>query len=539
MGIELRVVEQAIGDASAFQIDPTSPPVRVLRKHRFGGIVDSHRRIYTCRIEDPAYQGSPRVWYASEPQEEILLRAASGKSPKPKTLILGAMGAGKTNVLAKAGILLCLYLISIGYATRANVAIGATAPTQERRDIILRDLREACDDGWYRFVAKKCNFIVAGSVAIELRATKEQSTSTGSPIQGQNWAAHIGDEYQDQVHAHPHVLARGRSAPNGEYQQFVTVTAKDSMRYRKFRDDLPSEFWDILRLEGRTNAFVWPQHWERMKAEMSDREYRMKVLAQDVGPERAVYPAWQREVNLMPVPLIGAKDVTARILGGSGPRFEMLIGHDPGVLRNCSVMLKAYELPKRRKHVWFVVDELETLQTTTEQHGLALRDHLQNRWGLNLDGEDEPRVLVRNDPWSERDAGTHRSVYHQLRALGFIVLAADHTAKGEGRKAVPLHASVEMVNRLLRSAGEETRLYIAQDINTKRPRAQKTCDSIELSEWDPWGQREMSRKDDKDKDPTDFTSALRYALWNLEKSRAGEREDRGDPRPPRSKGLVF
>ncbi len=435
-----------------------------------------------------------------------------------KALVYGAFGSGKTRMVSMAAVILALSLCEQGYTEARHLRGGATAPTQERRDIIISGLEEVCRPEWFIFRSKKCNWsFPALNVTLEVRAAKAQSNTTGNPIQGQNWAFAVMDEVQDQVDAYPHVLARGRSAPGGRYPVIGSATAKDSMAWREFRDGL-SKDWLIERLTGPSNAFVWPSFWDELRRNLSARDAKRMVDALDVGPERAIYPAWVREENLRPIPRVGAKDWTAHILNGAGPNHVMLAGHDPGVLRNVTTLSRAFLVGKRHQVDWFTVAEFFTEQTTTEQHAEEFRSWLQRVHGVQYPGHGEESILIRVDPWTKTDTGTHKSVHDQFSALGFKVLSAAYTEKGEGRGRVPLRASVEMMNRLMCAADGTRRYFIAQGDDGK-PLAPETMRSIELSEWDPYGMHEVSRKDDKRKDPTDFTSTLRYKFWAYERFR--------------------
>ncbi len=501
--IRIVVVEQ---DPEGVEVLPGSPTVRLLRHSTHGGIYDRLTKTLGDHSEDPL------VWYLTEVQEKLVLHE---KLPD-RLLVYGAMGAGKTRVLAAWLVLRVIELLPI--AAHRQVCVGATAPTQNRRDELVELIKQSCRPEWYTYSAKKAELHFAGGIIVQARATKMQSSETGSPIQGQTWMACASDEIQDSTRANADIEMRGRGAPDGRYRRLCTATAKDSMLWREFRDSLDSTLWGIERLEGPSNWTVSPRFWEEKKRTMDAREYRMKVLALDVGPERAVYPAWSRDYNLAAVPA-GARDVTEIVLAGTGPGFKLLLGHDPGVLRNATVMLRAYEL-RGGERVWFVVDEFETRQTTTEQHATLLLQRLQAKWQVNIPGE-HGRVLIRNDPWSERDGGTHRSVYEQFKQLGFSVLSAAYSKRGEGNKSVPVRARIEMVNRLLRSAAGTTRLFVQAGVDGKSV-APGLVRAIELSEWDAWGMRETGRKDDKDKDPTDHTTALGYALWPYERVRPRE-----------------
>lgn len=433
--------------------------------------------------------------------------------------MLGGMGAGKTTVGAMWAWRLAIWLCERGFCRRRPRAIGATGATQARISIIASALTDICRPGWFTHVKQRDgvptnDLVLACGVTIELRATKQQSNATGTPIQGQNWSGHFGDEYQDQTSAHAHILARGRAAPRGIYKQLTTNTAKDSLAFREFRDSLPSEHWNRISLPAQSNAFVPANWWEDLKRQMSKREYDMLVLAKDVGPERAVYPSFDRTENLRPIPDIGARDVTELVLRSDGPNIGLLVGHDPGVLRNVSVYLRPFRLPGTSYHTWFIVGECTSWQTTTAEHAELLARDINEKFGIKVGAPDEPKVLVRTDPWTEREVGTHRSVYKQLRAAGFIVKAAGYR-DGKPRH-VPLQGSVELLNRLWCSASGLRRLFF-QQLEDGSPAAPETYRDVQLSEWDSYGRKEVGDKGDKRHDPTDRTSCLRYGLWVREK----------------------
>src|SRR5690606_21913167 len=136
--------------------------------------------------------------------------------------------------------------------------------------------------------------------------------------------------------------------------------------------------WVIERLRYSETPFVWPEHWERMRRNMSPREWQRRGLAEDVGPERMVYHTWDRAENLRPIPEVGAEDVTADLLRPWGQNLHVLVGHDPGKLFDVSVLLKAYRLRGQQEHGWFVVGEVTTEQTTTEQHVAELLKALRS-----------------------------------------------------------------------------------------------------------------------------------------------------------------
>jgi len=419
-------------------------------------------------------------------------------------------------------------------------SVLATAPTHARLDTFVRTL---CDQaivdsphdvkagafGTYYSAAKDLRTVTNHTILF--RATKKASAATGSPIQGQTALGSFDDELQDTVEngADPDIEARLRGAQNS--RRVCTATAKDSSIYRSFKDSkAASPDWTIERIQYDENPFVWPDHWDRLKRNISAREWLRRGLALDVGPERMTYPSWTRDLNLRPVPEIGAEDVTADVLRPWGTNLSVLVGHDPGKLVDVSLMLKAYRLHGSRRHSWFVVDELTTEQTTTEQHVVALLKRLRERWSCNeLDWRNNmspsgKRAFVRADPYSNSgNDSSHpdKSVYTIFRKYGLSILpAAMKSSGGESKVAmVPKEAGIQMVDGLFANAAGERWLHVACD-DKRQPLAAKLVHAIELSERDGNGDAEAQRKDKYDL--SHWLASLRYALWVLERPRMSE-----------------
>ena len=478
------------------EVIPGMAPVVSVATHERGGILDSRTMRWVGETKQP------RIWYASEAQAALLFPPRGA----PKTLCFGGMGAGKTRTLAPWLLLRALELTGLG------VELGGTAPTSERLGMLTEALGELMPESWYTYRAKERLFLLRNGVRVRLVATTPRSAALGSPIQGWSWAASVSDEIQDSIAANADIEARGRRAPGGVYRRFCTATAKDSPEWRTFRDRLKSTGnWGIERLEGSSNAFVFPAFWESLKSEYDERTYKRLVLAQDVGPERAVYPAWDRDANLRPVPQVGARPITHTRVGA-----DALVGHDPGTLQDVSLLLRCYRV-KDEEH-WYVEDEWTTSQTTTEEHALHVRSALQQKHDLLWPGEDEPKVLVRCDPQGDSDNKTDRSVYTVWRQAGIKILSAAYTPKGQPRGRVPKDAGIEMVNRLLCDAAGKRRLFVACD-DKRTPCAPKLVEALEMSERDELGKAEAKIKGKADL--SHWPAALRYALWPYEKVRDG------------------
>lgn len=513
-GLRVYVVRQDHDHGRPMRVG--EPPVAALAVHEFGGIFDATTQAWTG---EPS--GNPVVWTLSERQFPVAAHGmecrccgvSHGADLPLRVLCYGAMGAGKTR-----GVLVpWLGFRAIEHAG-THREVGATAPTRDRLEMVRQGLEIAMPPDWYTYHVADTLFRFACGVRVRLQATKQQSAEIGSPVQGWNWVDCGSDEIQDSLNADSDIEARGRAAPGGRYKRLNTATAKDSPAWRTWRESLSPNLWTVRHLEGPSNPFVWPNYWEDLKETMSDRDYRRKVLAQDVGPERMVYHTWDRAQNLRPRPLVGARDITQEVLRRFGHGYTILVGHDPGKLCDVSVMLKAYKVPGIDAPVWWVVDELTTRETTTEQHAAQLLRRLREKWATNpvdyagrpIDG---PQAHIRIDPYGDSDNKTDKSVYQVFRHLGLDARSAAYK-QGQGKGRVPKEAGIEMVVRLLCNANGVRRLFVDCD-ERRRPVAPEVVASFEMSERNASGEAEADKKDVNDR--SHWMAALRYALHPLER----------------------
>jgi hypothetical protein len=528
VGVVLRVVVQ---DPNGAELIEGKPLLRIIREHRFGGMVDT--KLSTPDIIGPSL--NPRIWHCSEEQERIILHRDSEPLGQ---LVYGSEGAGKTTALVMWAYL--RWLEQLGERRE----IGITAPTQTRIETVLREFILQFSSSWYRYQSAAGTITLCDGTRLRLVSTYRQSKAQGSPIQGFNWSAAARDEGQDQVDVHEDIESRGRSARDGKYKQLITATAKDDPTWRTLRDQLDAAkakdgtpLWIRRTLFGRSSPFIAASFWDSKLSTMSRREYDRRVLAKDVGPERATYLEWSRETSLITVPsesgtgiMVGWQDVTARELRAFGPSYSLLVGHDPGTLWDVSIFLRAYVENKhsqlynsgKRKPFWVVVGELNTQQSTTEHHVNRLLDHVRKTWRLNLlnannrTSPDAPQILVRADPAGNNDQRTDKSVYTQFANAGIRIKPAAYNAEHTGHGRVPREAGVELVNTLLCSASNERRLFVAR-LPDGSPAAPKLVAALESSERDSDGKAENQRKGSDD--VSHWPAALRYALWAIERPR--------------------
>lgn len=506
-GVRLYTV---IADEGGDAVLAGRPDVRVARIREpedFGGIWDTR----LMRWHDQS--ANPVVWYASEEQRRIIVH---GPELPDRILCRGAEGAGKTRGVVAPWAL----LRAIEFAGQ-HVELGGTAPTMRRLETLRLALFERAPHDWYTWRQRDCLMRMPLGVDLRLVSTHRASEAEGSPVQGFDWAASFPDELQDQLHAVDDILARGRRAPGGRYRQCASASVKDTSAYRTFEEKWKANpLCAVVPLIGPSNPFVSPKHWENLRTSLDDRSYRRRVLAESVGPERAIYPSWSRTDNVRPVPRIGARDVTARVLGG----YHALVGHDPGQLQDVSIILKCYEVRGQRQ--WWVVDEVWTEHTTTEEHVSVLGQRLRTEWQLQRPGEDEPQVLVRCDPQGDSDNKTDRSIYTVFRLAGFRILSAAYTAKGQPTGRVPKDPAIDMVRGLLCARSGDRRLFVACD-ERRDPCAPHLVQAFEEAERDVLGRAEVKVKGVADL--SHAPAALRYALWPYERPREfeGIRESEG------------
>jgi hypothetical protein len=496
----------------------------ILRSKAHGGWIDTKSSPPTLGHFSGA--ATARHWYCSEDQEAALYHKSDKQLAQ---LIYGSEGAGKTRLLCMWHYL--RWIENIGQFREG----GQTAPTLGRLGLVKTEMLSAFAPNWGRYAARDDfeGFEMCDGTRIRFRYSHAQSKAKGTPIQGFNWSWCGRDEMQDQVEAHADIQARGRSAKGARYYQLGTATAKDDPEWRTLRDKLEtSGLWIRRTLLGPRSPFVHPDHWEAMKATMPLREYKRRVLALDLPPETATYPEWSRETNLIEVPLLGWSDVTANELRGSGHDLHLLVGHDPGLTWDVSVLLKAYVENRylqayqsgKFKPLWVVVGEVSTERSTTENHLVDLLKTVRERWQLNLltrDGRINPngrQILVRADPAGNNDNRTDRTVYTQFANAGIYIKPGAYNADGDGHGRVPREPAVELINTLICNAANQRRLFVERK-GDGSPAAPKLVAAIEQSERDHSGRAEVATIKGGRHDLTHWPAALRYALWAVERPR--------------------
>lgn len=537
MAIDLVVVER--DDVNGRPLIPgNSERMREVARYHRGGIVkvflddDGNR---TARIVGKSR--NPVVWFASRAQADLILHDGT----IPWALVQGSEGSGKTTVLAMWTAFRVLE--HIGHQRE----IGITAPTHARLAHVKREIVRYWPQRWFRFSEKYQRYTFLAGPTVQLVSAVQRSEEAGSPIQGANWVAHAGDEFQDHFSREADIIARGRSAPNGRYLRLNTSTFKDSTAWRDFRaecDKNPTD-WHVSLLFGLDSPFIAPSHWERFRRGVTLREYQRRVLAMDVGPERQLYYSWRRNLvandngterkvpgNLRSLP-VGAVDVTRRELARYGNNISILLGHDPGKRQHVTEFLKAYEFPGETRRDaqnrpqpprvrWFVVDEITTPECTVEAHVAQVLNRLRSKHRCNLldpytgmASANSQTALCRVDPHTN-SGSLHpgRSVQTRWRQAGIQTMAA---AYNDQQKPTPIKVEerVDLLNTLLCNVEDERCLYVL-DADTG-PAAPELVKAFETMERNEQGDAEWERKDASDR--SHWPSAVAFAVWIIEKPR--------------------
>lgn len=504
-GVRLYVVA---ADPAGDEVLPGRPRVVRLRDPiEFGGIWDTR----LMRWHDQT--ANPVVWYASEEQARCILH---GPELPDSILVRGAEGAGKTRGVVAPWMLARAILEFAGQ----HVELGGTAPTMRRLETLRLALFEKAPPDWYTWRQRDGLMRMPLGVDLRLLSTHRSSEAEGSPVQGFDWAGWGGDEVQDQLHAMDDVAARGRRAAGGHYRRCGSASVKDTAAYRSFEEKLKeSKLWAVVALAGFTNPFVDRQHWENLRQTLDDRAYRRRVLAENVGKERATYPDFSVEENQICIPRT-ARDVTHFVTGPyesyqrPGAVHRMVACHDPGKAQNTTILLRAFLFPKRLL-VWMAVDEFITHRTTQEQHAAKLRAHLQEKHDLeHAPDRMDPdigleKVVVFRDPHSRGEQHPDEDVERAFRRHGFDIFTA-----APDKQLIKRSTRIEMMNRLIRSSSGNVRFYCACD-DRKNSLVPETLKSFQDQERDELENAEVVRKGEGD--ITHPAVAVGYGLYPFER----------------------
>ncbi len=529
MGIRLRVI--ARDEAHGTIKMPGLPPMRLVREHRLGGMVDlwgADDELGRPTICGPSR--APVIWYASEAQAPLILH---DDADPPWTLIQGSEGSGKTYSLAMWSAVRVVEWIG------RDVEIGITAPITRRMEHVRKAIRKLWPAHWYALHETKGEYRFRAGPTVVLASAHTSRRDEGSPIQGANWVAHGGDELQDHFDKEADIQARGRDAREHPYKRLNTSTAKDLPEWRNFRttvENSPTQ-WRFVRVLGMDNPLIPPAHWHNLKhgGQYTEREWNRRVLALDVGPEAQLYYSWARREkdgspgNICPIPM-RATDVTADVLrpwAPPGVTLSMLVGHDPGKRQHVSMFLKAYRFPGRDTSIrWVVVDEVTSPDSTIQAHVVDVLRCARDSWNTNqLDHKgrattDSGQMLVRIDPHT-RSGDDHpgRDVYAIWRNAGILAKAAAFTPGATTPATIKRESRFDMMNTLLCNVNGVRRLLVACDDrgDVKAKNLVRAFESMERNAENK-GETEKKNADDL----SHWPAAVGYALWQIEHPRMGQ-----------------
>lgn len=559
MGITLHVVRKEPDTGQ--ELITGLPRMALVETHNLGGMVQiggAPEGWDTATQGEPPtafYVGPserPQVWYASEQQAHLILheKDEAGKDLPPWLLIEGSEGSGKTRALA-----MWLAVQSLRFIG-TDAEHGITAPTGKRLGHMRDAIKKMWPARWYRYHRNDDLFTWHAGPRFQCVTATERSEAAGSGVQGFTWVGAVADELQDHFAVEGDIEARCRDPrAAGKAKRLCSSTQKDSPEWRTFREacrtpanDNAEPVWGVRKLLGLDSPFIFDAHWKRMRASgtMSEREWRRRILALDVGPEKQVYFNWrrtfdnQKPAGLAPIPA-NAVDVTARELRAWGKNVTVLAGHDPGLRQHVTVFLKAFECPKDRAPRWFVVGEVTSPESTIHGHIQQVKTEAARRWSCVPEpdrfGNVDPNaatMLVRIDPATQSgEDHPGDDVYRAWRVAGLQAKAA---AYGRTAKATPLkkRQRIDLVNTLLSATaevGEVRRLFVALLDDAGRPlyarndnapivgkpAAPNLVKAFETMETDAAGKAETERKDANDM--SHWPAATAFALWLIESRR--------------------
>ena len=504
MAAQLRVYECSCGIPhidfpTGRRHDGEAKPARLLERV-YGGVYD---RLKRCYVTDRA----PKVIHEMKCHEGQVPLLTFDDDSVMRLLALGSPGAGKTFAAVRKALLLALM--------RPNSTGGLIAPTGDRKEIVWRDFLEACPPQWIEHVRPSKNEIqLKNGVVVQVLAARHSSQQYGSPLQGRSFDWCVVDESQNLTdESHQEVATRGRRAG----KKYVIIETATNAQVPSFRIRLEhfktNTLYRMLRFSGFTNPWVEPAYWHNMRADMSERDYKEKILAMDVPPEMLVYgrfsfeesicprgvvPAWMSDVEKRRVGSL--RDITEQITNDAFNKpYKYIIAQDFGVLVNAAEVLKCY-MTTSGERWWWIVDEV-TSGGATDHHSRKLMSYY-----------DQNDAVVIADPHINVAAGSDKSDYNIFRNDGWDIHPAAHGKISRKHR-------ISMVQSLLQDADGKRRLFIDCS-GPAQPRCKRLVQSFMVSAYNDVGEPERERKTGIH-DPSHWPSAVGFGLYRWEKMRGG------------------
>lgn len=535
MGIELRTV---VADPKGEKLLDGKPKLRVVEKHRFGGIVDT-------KLPKPAFvapSAKPAIWYASLDQAAALVGAMTEEALEQ--LVRGSEGSGKSTVIAQWHALQVLRHLG---ERRLG---GQTAPTQTRLGFVRDEMFRLYPRTWYRHFKALDVFVFCDGSRVQMISTHKQSEAQGSPLQGYNLSWGGMDETQDSAEVHEDMESRGRSARDGLFPQLRTATNKDHPRWRTLRALLAEAGWTTRTLSIFRSPFVDPRFIEKKKRTTSKREFLRRYgdpktgEIPDLAPESMLYHGFERDadgnrLNVKRIPA-NARRITSLVLRRKcgQPKlkirgevvdgvYDLLGGHDPGAAKGGTIYLDAFDVPGVPGVSWWVRGETFHERETTEVSARNILARVRKGFGgrlLNQAGQREI-VHVRAQPFGQSEKKPTENLYRIFRAEGLDVRAAQYKQDGTGTGVIGKDDRINMLNALFDGGIDGHRRLFVEADEQGLPVAPKLVEALETMERDEKGRAETGPKTIEE-DKSDLPAALGYALWPFEKpSAAALRED--------------
>lgn len=465
----------------------------------FGGKYD---RLTACYVGPPDL-AAVRELKIHSGQIGVVNAIGSGQR---RIVSVGPPGGGKTEGNVTVACLLAL--------ERCNGIGGMVVPVAGAQPILWdKFLNRAAALGWVdgEPAVKRGEVRLKNGTLLQFRSTAKQSRASKSPIAGLDWHWAVPDEeaYMDDD-AMREIEARGRI--NADFQMFSSATNEPihdfQMRLLRYEADPHTT---VVRYSGPDNCFTPIEHWDALKRDWSDEDYRRRILCEDVPLAGRVYPTFDYRESTRPLPTSG--DITAQVISGKFRNLtgvDWLVGWDPGSTMSASAILKCFDAGGGER-AWYIVDEVSTQDATTEFHGRDLIRWFQSR-NVAIG-----RVLVVGDPHENKD--TDRSDYLQLQACGFTVKRSNSGEQIERKHRL------SMVNALLRDATGRRRLFLAAS-QAGPPKAQKTAESFGHLMYTPRGDIEFHGKTIYNL--AHWSDAPGYALFPFEHFRGSYRGGSGE-----------
>ena len=447
-----------------------------------------------------------------------------------RVLALGSPGAGKTMGACTKALLNAL--------EAPNTTGGLLGPTGDRRKVVWDSFLEICPPSWIQQIRRSDNEVVlASNVKVQILAAKSSSVQYGSPLQGRSWDWAVPDEAQNYTdESHGEIATRGRRA-GSKYRILETATNAQVPSFRiRLEQFKTSPQCRRINFTGYQNPWVEPAWWHAMQGDMSERDFREKVLAEDVPPERMVYPRFNYSEHITPVGRLPKwlsdierkrwgklRDVTEDITGDrfNERRAKFILAQDFGVLVNCTIVLRAFRTSSGDL-IWWACDEVTTNNGSTEYHAYALKKRY----------DPDDCVVIADPHFNTKESD--KSDYNIFQELGWFIKPAVFGKISVKHRVAMFNALLEDGAGVANGVRGMRRFFIDCD-STGKERCKYLVRSLVSSELDEQGLPEKDRKNGM-QDPSHWPSAAQFGLFHWERTRGASRVEvvrPGDSMKPR------